>query len=213
MTCDHRLYNIPERTRFRMCGEPQGHRGPHIYATNAMYCGKCGCSMERSAALDGHFECMNFECINGIDPMNQDVEGAKKQMTAIEVELNRRSKIPKIPQDNYFNEFGKVLSEMMDLTKRKNSDYAESSDAYANFRVIEEITNGRITLEAGILVRMTDKLKRIASLIARPPKVIDEKITDTIFDMAVYSVILLIYMRHKNVDENNAQNITEKRDS
>lgn len=117
-----------------------------------------------------------------------------------------------VTQKAYFQEFANICAEMVELTKRKNSDYAESADAFANFKTIEQITGGRITCEAGIVVRITDKLKRIGSLLSRPAKVLDEKITDTVLDMAVYSVILLIYLRRKRNEQLPAADTTKKRD-
>jgi hypothetical protein len=121
------------------------------------------------------------------------------------------SQLPPLSQKAYFNMFDNVCGEMMKLTEMKNSDYAESSDAFANFKTIEQITHGRISVESGILVRMTDKLKRIGSLLSRPATVKTEKIEDTVFDLAVYSVILLVYLRSKNVGQTGS-NATETSD-
>lgn len=97
-------------------------------------------------------------------------------------------------QQKYFEAFRTIIEQMYETTVAKNSDYAESNDAFANFRQIENLTNGRISAEEGILVRMTDKLKRIASLLdkGREAKVTSEQIGDTLLDLAVYSIILKI---------------------
>lgn len=99
-------------------------------------------------------------------------------------------------QEEYFKRFLEKCDQMIRTTKAKNTDYAESSDAFANFKMIEQMTHGRITVADGIVVRMTDKLKRISSLLAREAAV-SEKIEDTVLDMAVYSLILLIWLEHK----------------
>ena len=50
------------------------------------------------------------------------------------------------------------------------------------------------SVEEGILVRMTDKINRIATLIYQDNAVKDEKIQDTLLDLAVYSIILKTYL-------------------
>lgn len=102
-----------------------------------------------------------------------------------------------ITQGVYLQQFSKILDEMMALTKRKNSDYAGTEDAMKNFKGIEFFTNGRITVADGIVVRMTDKLQRIANLLTRENQVIDESILDTCRDLAVYSIILEIAIKNR----------------
>lgn len=99
-------------------------------------------------------------------------------------------------QQQYFDAFTTITEKMIQLTKVKNTDYAESDDAFANFKVIEVLSHGRITTADGIWVRMTDKIKRISSLLSREAVGKDEKLTDTVFDLAVYSVILMIWLQH-----------------
>lgn len=110
--------------------------------------------------------------------------------------LVRDERIATMTQEEYFERFIKKCDEMIRMTKAKNTDYAESSDAFANFRMIEQLTQGRISIADGIVVRMTDKLKRISSLLSCEAAV-SEKIEDTILDMAVYSLILLIWLEQK----------------
>lgn len=96
--------------------------------------------------------------------------------------------------ENYLQKFKEITDEMYALTARKNADYASTTDAWANFTLIEKLTAGQIRAEEGILVRITDKLQRVANLLNREGQVKDEKITDTLMDAAVYSIILLIYL-------------------
>lgn len=42
---------------------------------------------------------------------------------------------------------------------------------------------------------MSDKLQRVANLIQRDAQVADEKIDDTLKDLAVYSILFLIYLK------------------
>ena len=85
---------------------------------------------------------------------------------------------------------------MYKLTKAKNSDYAGSENAFQNFELIAHL--GAATVEQGFVVRMSDKLQRIANLISRDNMVADEKITDTLLDSAVYSILFLLYLKSKS---------------
>ena len=83
-------------------------------------------------------------------------------------------------------EFEKNLKIMLELTKAKNHDYAKGDDPYKNFRLVEQL--GICSVETGILVRMCDKMSRIANLIDTDAKVKDESIADTLIDLANYSI-------------------------
>jgi hypothetical protein len=107
-----------------------------------------------------------------------------------------------ITQEEYLALFKIECDEELALTERKNKDYAGSNDAMANFRAVEQLTNGRISLEDAIYVRMTDKFKRVGSLLdGHNPAVKDEAITDTLRDLSVYAKILKIIISHKNKNE------------
>lgn len=97
-------------------------------------------------------------------------------------------------QQQYLEQFDNLLSQMHLITKAKNSDYASSEDAFKNFNLCESL--GIAPTSSGILVRMTDKLQRAANLLNREALVTDEKITDTLIDLAVYSLILIIYIQN-----------------
>jgi len=121
----------------------------------------------------------------------------------------------------YLKAFESILKDMLMLTEKKNHDYAGGkSDAFANFRQIADLTQERISVEDGILVRMTDKMSRISNLIASNvnPKV-QESVLDTLQDLAVYSIILYIYLMKKQTQsqekgyyENAAGTAQETRD-
>lgn len=95
----------------------------------------------------------------------------------------------------YLEEFEKITTEMVELTRRKNADYANSEDAFQNFQLIEAL--GAASTEQGFVVRMSDKLQRIANLISREAQVQDEKIEDTLKDLSIYSILFLIYLKDK----------------
>ena len=73
---------------------------------------------------------------------------------------------------------------------QKNCDYAGmDADAFANFLAIESMVPG-VSAEAGLLVRLTDKFKRLGNLLNRPPSVKDERFEDTCEDAINYLAIL-----------------------
>lgn len=96
------------------------------------------------------------------------------------------------------------------ISRRKNSDYADDKDAFKNFRLIEKLTGGRISTEDGILVRLTDKLQRIANLLTRKEKVADEKIFDTLADASNYAMILKIYIEHERGTKSRKQSLSRR---
>ena len=82
------------------------------------------------------------------------------------------------------------------IAKRKNADYAGAGDPFKNFKMCESI--GITTTEKGILVRMTDKLQRIANLLDNEAQVKDESILDTLQDLSNYSLILRVYLESEH---------------
>jgi hypothetical protein len=90
----------------------------------------------------------------------------------------------------YLNNFTRITGEMLSLTTKKNADYANDDDAFANFRTFGEL---------GILVRMSDKFARLKTALydRKSMSVSDETVEDTILDLATYSVLLLAYRRER----------------
>lgn len=83
---------------------------------------------------------------------------------------------------------------MIDITRRKNADYAGVDDPFKNFHNAEVVG---VSLEQGILVRMMDKISRISNLVKQEAQVKDESIEDTLIDLANYSLILKAYLKTK----------------
>ena len=87
---------------------------------------------------------------------------------------------------------------MAEVVEAKNNDYSNGGEFFSNFKFVERY---KVTsVEKGFLVRMLDKVSRLASLIAEEKeiKVKDEKIEDTLLDLANYSILLATYIKHKN---------------
>lgn len=108
-------------------------------------------------------------------------------------------------QREYLHEFKQITDHMLELTRRKNTDYTgDASDPFKNFKAAP--TLGVSTVEEGIFVRMTDKMSRLAGFIRNGKLLVeDEKIEDTLEDLAVYSIILAIYLRNERHEQRKRQ--------
>ena len=85
----------------------------------------------------------------------------------------------------------------LETIKKKNNDYAgdENCDVFKNFNLVEYL--GICSVEQGILVRMCDKMSRVSTLLNTDGSVLDEKIGDTLDDLANYSMILKAFLEQK----------------
>jgi hypothetical protein len=96
-----------------------------------------------------------------------------------------------------------VTTEMYHLTMRKNNDYGGHTDPWKNFREFGIL---------GIIVRMSDKWARIKSFFweKRAFQVLSETVLDTLYDLAVYTIIAIIWVKRyghewRTDSENNPQ--------
>lgn len=113
----------------------------------------------------------------------------------------------KLTQEQFLTRMEEEYMKNVAISRAKNSDYAGSEDPFKNFRLIESLSGGRISAADGILVRLTDKLQRVANLLAVPNmegKVKDEKIGDTLADTANYSIILKLLLEEDANQQNHA---------
>ena len=89
-------------------------------------------------------------------------------------------------RDNYnrVQKFEQITDEMFDLYKRKNTDYGNSvAKTFDEYGLVS------------FLVRIEDKLNRVSTLAKKSSteqQVKDEKIEDTLLDLANYSIMALI---------------------
>lgn len=86
---------------------------------------------------------------------------------------------------------------MIEITKAKNSDYTgRGDDPFANFRRCEQLDI--CSAEQGFMTRMTDKLARINSFCQKGTlQVKDESVTDTLLDLANYSILMAGFIKSK----------------
>jgi hypothetical protein len=77
-----------------------------------------------------------------------------------------------------------VANEVRDLLKRKNADYGDSfSVQYAKYGVLSG------------LIRMDDKMSRLATLTKGHTDSVGESIEDTLADLAGYAILTLVELR------------------
>ncbi len=98
----------------------------------------------------------------------------------------------------YLEYHKQFCDQMMEITKRKNSDYtgANTDDPFFNFTRVEGL--GIASTELGFLVRMTDKISRVISFAQTGSLLVkDESVQDTLLDLANYSVLMAAYLQSK----------------
>lgn len=83
-----------------------------------------------------------------------------------------------------------IIDSMHDLYERKNKDYGDSvHDTYDKYGM------------TSFLVRMEDKLNRVRTLTADDAVALvpDEKIEDTLLDLANYAILAIIELRRDKI--------------
>lgn len=95
-------------------------------------------------------------------------------------------------RDEFLHQLQAEYDKCVEISRAKNSDYAQGDDPFANFRACESLG---IDAATGIMVRMSDKFSRVANLLKREAQVQDESIEDTLRDVANYAIILLLLIR------------------
>ena len=87
--------------------------------------------------------------------------------------------------EQQFKEFLQITKDMYELHVKKNNDYGTDNIGALG--------------EKGIYVRIWDKVSRLKELVweSKEQKVKDESINDTLTDLAIYSIIMLIYRSGK----------------
>jgi hypothetical protein len=98
-------------------------------------------------------------------------------------------------QENFLQRLTELYAANVEISRRKNSDYANKEDPFQNFRACEIYG---ISLERGLIVRMSDKMTRISNLLTRPAQVADESVLDTLSDLANYAMILRMALEQKH---------------
>lgn len=101
-------------------------------------------------------------------------------------------------RQEFLEGFVETTNKMVATVQKKNNDYTATEDPFDNFRAVELF--GICNAETGILVRMTDKFKRITALLGGKEQMVkDEAVEDTLLDLANYAIILRLLRGQRKV--------------
>jgi hypothetical protein len=80
---------------------------------------------------------------------------------------------------------------------KKNADYtADNADVFDNFKFVEQ--QGITDTLTGMLVRLSDKYKRLISLLGKDHEpLVDESTEDTLLDLAGYTALMFAYLKQR----------------
>lgn len=97
----------------------------------------------------------------------------------------------------FFKLHHRCTQKMLEISRKKNNDYTGNDvSPFANFNRVELL--GICNTEQGFLTRMTDKLSRLISFSQKGVfEVEDEKVEDTLLDLANYCILLYGYIESK----------------
>lgn len=89
-----------------------------------------------------------------------------------------------------------VMSSCLEIMASKNRDYGKDDNVLANFQFTEDL--GLLSTAGGILVRMADKVSRLATWEKRGAlAVVDEGADDALKDIINYAILALYSMQSK----------------
>lgn len=113
-----------------------------------------------------------------------------KERTSINEDNEKKLKNVKVeddPVNSFMGEYERIVTDTMELCKKKNKDYGSSvQDTYQKFGDISYLT------------RITDKYNRICSLMSKDNEIKDESILDSIKDMGNYC---FLWSASKSLDD------------
>lgn len=100
-------------------------------------------------------------------------------------------------REQYLQTFEELTAQMLEVTKKKNSDYTgDDNSPFKNFTMVETI--GFASTEQGFMTRITDKVMRVSTFVKNGIlQVADEKVEDTLLDCANYCLLMICYLRSK----------------
>jgi hypothetical protein len=103
---------------------------------------------------------------------------------------------------------------MMDVTKRKNHDYAGGGqDPFRNFRQIGNlIGTDKVDIVAiGFLTRMSDKFSRIGSFVSEGQLLVkDESVFDSLIDLSNYCILFAGYLKERADKQRAEQDLKDQ---
>lgn len=156
-------------------------------------------SSMRSAGSKNHGAARSADRRRKRSLMSAKVGSILAGITCMNMASKNKMEVEKIrTQADFLHRLSVLYTNNIDISSRKNSDYANQGDPFQNFRVCEAMG---IPAEVGLIVRMSDKLMRATNLIqpGREAKVKDEAVLDTLSDLANYAMILRMYLEQKQI--------------
>ena len=69
---------------------------------------------------------------------------------------------------------------------------------FGNLNLVEALSNGLITTEMGIIIRMADKIARSWTLATTAGREGDERLEDTLLDLIGYMALLIVRIRSRD---------------
>lgn len=107
-------------------------------------------------------------------------------------------------RNGYIQYAQEFFKDCVEISKKKNQDYTgDRTKPFANFESVESFG---ISTTDGFITRMSDKMKRIASITQSGKiAVLDESLEDTLKDLANYSCLLAAYLEDKKEQENKVK--------
>jgi len=90
--------------------------------------------------------------------------------------------------------FYELLLEIAELHARKNKNYAVDGNPLSN---LKECSKFGVRPSLGVLIRLSDKWSRLSELSKGKVDLVGESIKDTLFDNAVYSLLMVILLEEE----------------
>lgn len=103
--------------------------------------------------------------------------------------------LPPMPTAEFIESLRQEFERGLELVAKKNADYSGPAGALNNFLYAERL--GIASAEAALLVRMSDKISRLATLSKQSAQVVDEKIEDTTTDLMNYAAIFNVLRKYR----------------
>lgn len=101
-------------------------------------------------------------------------------------------------KQQFLEAFVATTEKMVQTARDKNNDYTATDDPFDNFFAVEQLNV--CEAEIGLLVRMTDKFKRVVALIKGKEQMVkEESIDDTLIDLANYAILLRLTRQQKKL--------------
>lgn len=96
-------------------------------------------------------------------------------------------------QDPYIAEITDELAGLVKICMKKRKDYSAEDNPFENFELSAAFTN--IQPEQSIFARLSEKFIRLSNLLWEERKPENESIEDSLRDLALLSIILLVYRK------------------